>query len=379
MSSSLFPIREDWTNERKLQEMQRIFQIVYTTNVYNPLCGPGFIGFYLLSSLALLLTWILHRRLAHSDTVNLLMLLSQVIPIATGMHQVYLVYYYPFFRGYMWYWEHGSIYAWNYAIQNNNLLCRFGLLLNLVVINPISSIRMQRRRILVMHQCLSVILLGYTVSELFRIQKGDRILYFPIGDGHWVKKWSFSFFYMSLIGCVAFGGRHVLILVPRSIRGRWQGRRVDYLAEEDWTKKEGWRNRWATALRRHLQLDLKITSVSGVVIYPSLALWLLGQRLVSDYGAVLVKKLSAPDCQQVSKLWLHARVALFVLFPNTNESIWEWKQLLGLGAGMVVLAYCVRDIWRSFSQIDPSKQCNELEKGFIEKANFRELHTAKES
>jgi hypothetical protein len=168
-------------------------------------------------------------------------------------------------------------------------------------------------------------------------------------------------------------------LVPRSLRGRWQGRRVDYLAEEDWTEREGWRKRWATGLRRYLQLDLKITSVSGAVIYPSLTLWLLGQRLASDYEVVLVKKLSVPECQQVNKLWLQMRVALFVLFPITDESIWEWKQFLGLGAGMVVLAYCVRDIWRSFSQRDPSKQCNELEKGFIEKANSRELHAAIEA
>jgi len=333
----------------------------------NLFCGPGFIAFYLLSSLALLLTWTIHRQLPRSDTITPLFLLCQLVPCLASLHQIYLVYYYPLKRINMWNWDIKMMYSWNYAIQNNHTLLRFSLLLSLLTINPIASFRKQRKRILINAQFLSLLLLGYTVSEVFRIIKGDSLVFLPIGSGFWAEKWRFKFFYTALGSCLGFSMRHIIILMPRSLWRFRHGQRLGYLDEEDWSTTTGWRQRWASVLKRFLWLDLHFAFFANTLICPCLAIWLLGRRLTIDFELILEQNKMNTANENVNKQWSVVQTALYVLFPTTDASIWEWKQLIGLVGGMGILAYTVIDSRRSRSMKSTSKGPNDMEKGHIEK------------
>lgn len=324
-------------------------QKILHTYVENPFSGPGFFAFYLLASIALVLTWTLHRKHSTSDTIGWVLLFAQIVPLLVAAHQLYLIYNYPIERQWIRISFDNELDPWKGTIIENHALLHYALLVNIVVINPIASLKGHRKRMIVMTHVFAPILLGYMSYEIFLTPKKDQTLYFgPFAMSYW----NFISIYMACMLTLGFTTRHLLIMIPRHVRRQRRGSPLGYWDEDDWSDSKGWRKRCAPLWIRCVRWDTKFASILGVFVYPALALWALGGRLSSSYRGSWAGFYPEVLAGRMNPLWSAIRSAWFVLtMPVTRTSIWEWKQLFGLVFGMGIFAYFILDIWKSRGNI----------------------------
>jgi hypothetical protein len=307
-------------------------------SLVSPLCGPGSTALWFLVTVCLILTWTVPRMKIDQDRVSPLLIFASIIPIIAGLHEAYLVYNYPGDRFNLTSWRISHLEPTNYSILNNHIIVRTSMLVQSLVIIPISTYRMRRKQGQVAFSFLGPLMLGYFSMDIFRFRMGEEMT--PIcrdarGNVIYIRRYRLVLFSVGLQLTFTMA-LHYTFLSLRAVWRRYRHSDLGFLDEAQSPEKEGWRG-WIPRFRNR---TLKpgswadwLNLFTGVFVYPCLVLWFIMPTVVEDY----LEYLQLFDRDQ---MWEQHLVALRLTFlPRSNYSIWDWRQMILLALGVATLIY----------------------------------------
>jgi hypothetical protein len=318
----------------------------------SSLCGPGATTFWVLTNVALLLTWSIHGTKARQDRVSVLYMLAVVFPAIVALHEAYLAYTYPGDRANLITWKTPSLRAANYAIVMDRNVTRTNLLVQMAILAPLSALRGHQRRLNFLKAPIGPLLLGHYAAEMLLPRAGEvpvPMWYDAAGRAVWMRFWEFIMFVIGVE--LIIGGLlwhlffHVWRRYHRSPSGYYWDEYWDDvvfrlpLAWEDVPPER--RGRFLRfriwSLNPHIWGFPLLRAIDGI-FFPCWMVWRLVPTVVADYRANLQLILGNHGLRaKLAALWMS-------LLPISNHSVWDWRQMILLVAGLAALIYTAFDI-----------------------------------